>query len=173
MPADEHPRGRWERVLLAAGAAYALGAAATTAFTLPADVVTAIPIVALAVLVVVRWPWRPRPLVLPLPESREAGMAARASHRFRAWAVLLAAVVTWELVEYLARGSRREHPTLSSIADAVDRSYVLRAAVFFGWLCLGACILRRGARAIPGAEGSTGPTGPTGSTGPTGPTEEL
>jgi len=55
----------------------------------------------------------------------------------------------------------------------VDRSYVLRAAVFFGWLCLGACILRRDARAIPGAEGSTGPTGPTGSTGPTGPTEEL
>jgi hypothetical protein len=149
-------------VLLAGGAAYALGAAATRVFTLPADVVTAIPIVALAVLVVVRWPWRPQPLVLPLPETRDSGTPPRSGHPFRAWAVLFAVVVAWELVEYLASGSRGEHPTLSSIADAADRSYVLKAAVFFGWLCLGACILRRGARALPGAEGSTRPTGSTG-----------
>ena len=53
-------------------------------------------------------------------------------------------IVAWELVQYVARGSRGAHPTLSSMADAVDRTYVLKAVVFFGWLCLGALIVRKG-----------------------------
>ncbi len=61
MPATERPGGWRTAVLLAAGAAYALGAATTTPFTRPADILTALPIVALAVLVVARWPLRPRP----------------------------------------------------------------------------------------------------------------
>jgi hypothetical protein len=54
--------------------------------------------------------------------------------------------VAWELAEYLARGSRGQHPTLSSMADALDRPYLVKALVFFGWLWLGLCIVRRGSR---------------------------
>ena len=114
--------------------AYALGAAGTTAFTKPADILTALPILALAVLVVIRWPLRPRP--------RRVG--ADGTHPFRAWLVLFAAIVLWELVDYAARGSRADHPTLSSMLDAVDRFFVLKSVLFFVWLCLGAAILRKG-----------------------------
>jgi hypothetical protein len=131
-PATEHHDGWRPRALLAAGAAYALGAAATTAFTLTGDVMTALPIVTLAVLVVARWPLRPWP-----PE-------ARGTHPYRAWGALLAVIVAWELAQYLARGSRGAHPTLSSMADALDRHYVLKAVVFFGWLSLGALIVSKG-----------------------------
>ncbi len=141
MPATERPGGRdlhrRPRTLLGVGAAaYALVAASTTAFTRPADLVTGLPIVALVVLVVVRWPLRPRPLTLT-PE---------APHPWRAWVVLFGAIVAWELAEYAARGSRADHPTLSSMLDAVDRYYVLKALVFFLWLWLGAAIVRRGSR---------------------------
>ena len=67
--------------LVVPAAAYALGAAATTAFTRPANLVTALPIVALAVLVVARWPLRPRPL--------EAAAGGTAGHPYRAWVALL------------------------------------------------------------------------------------
>ena len=123
-------------MLLAAGVAYALVAATTTSFTDSADVVTALPIVGLAVLTVARWPWHPRPL--------EAAPPARGPHPYRAWVALFAAIVVWELAQYVARGSRGAHPTLSSMADALDRHYLLKAVVFFGWLCLGAFIVRQG-----------------------------
>jgi hypothetical protein len=58
--------------------------------------------------------------------------------------VLFAAIVLWELADYAARGSRADHPTLSSMADAVDRYEGLKALVFFLWLYLGAAIVRRG-----------------------------
>jgi hypothetical protein len=57
---------------------------------------------------------------------------------------LAAAIVVWELVDYAARGSRGAHPTLSSMADALDRFYVLKAALFFGWLSFGALVVRLG-----------------------------
>jgi len=115
-------------------AAYALAAARTTAFTRSADIATALPIVALAVLVVVRWPLRPRPLQL----------ARGVAHPWRAWVLVCGAVVEWELAEYAARGSRAAHPTLSSMLDAVDRLDGLKALVFFLWLSLGAAIVRHG-----------------------------
>ncbi len=123
-------------LLLVAGAAYALAAATTTAFSRPANVVTALPIVVLAVLVLVRWPLRPH-----VPE-----LATETSHPWRAWVVLFVGILAWELAEYGARGSRASHPTLSSMLDAVDRQYVLKALVFFLWLCLGAAIVRKGRR---------------------------
>ena len=158
MPSDEHPRGWREPAPLAAGAAYALGAATTSAFTWPADAVTAIPIVALVVLVVVRWPRRPQ----LQPQLLEGEVVARGGHPYRAWVVLLAAAVAWEVAEYFARGSRGAHPTLSSMGDAFDRYYLLKALVFFGWLCLGACIVRRGAQALPRAARPTASSGPPG-----------
>jgi hypothetical protein len=126
-------------VALVAAGAYALGAATTTPFTWAADALTAVPIVGLAVLMVVRWPARPQPLDL--------AAAHKGDHPYRPWTVLGAAVVAWELVEYLARGSRGAHPTLSSMADAADRHFLAKAVLFFAWLCLGALIVRRGTAA--------------------------
>jgi hypothetical protein len=138
VPAGQGPGGpwsRWQRWFLVAGAAaYALGAATTRAFTEPANVLTALPIVALAVLVVVRWPLRPRRAQAP----------GDVAHPYRAWVLLFAAIVLWELAEYAARGSRADHPTLSSMADAVDRYYLLKAVFIFLWLYLGAAIVRNG-----------------------------
>jgi hypothetical protein len=123
-------------LFLVAAAAYALVAATTTAFTGSANLVTAIPIAGLAVLVLVRWPLRPR----------HADLATGSSHPWRAWVVLFLVIVAWELADYAARGSRADHPTLSSMLDAVDRHYALKALVFFLWLCLGAAIVRKGRR---------------------------
>ena len=93
-------------VLVLVLAAYALFAAGTTAFTRSANIATAVPIVAVLVLVVVRWPLRARPLTL----GPDAG------HPWRAWVCVFGAVVAWEVAEYAARGSRADHPTLSSMA---------------------------------------------------------
>jgi len=119
--------------LIGLAAAYALGAAATTPFTGPADVMTAVPIALMAVLGVARWPARPRPRPVP------AG-----THPYLPWLALVAVVVAWELANYLAPGPRGSHPTLSSMADALDHHYLLKALVFFAWLCLGASVLRLG-----------------------------
>jgi hypothetical protein len=130
----------WRRWLLVAGAiGYSFGAAATTPFTVAADVMTALPIALLGVAAVWRWPWRP---VVWRPAAGAAATEAR--HPYRAWVVLAAAIVVWELVDYAARGSRGAHPTLSSMADALDRFYVLKAALFFGWLSLGALVVQLG-----------------------------
>ncbi len=135
---SEHP-ARTQRIAFAlVGVAYALVAASTTAFTRSANIVTALPILALAVMVVLRWPLRPRPL---RAADREA-----APHPWRLWVILFAALVAWEVAEYAARGSRADHPTLSSMTDAVDRYFVLKAFVFFLWLTLGAAIVRLGGR---------------------------
>jgi hypothetical protein len=133
-------------ILGAVAAAYALVAATTTPFSTAADLVTGVPIIVLAVLVVVRWPLRPRPLTLDPGRS----------HPWRAWVVLFAAVVVWELVDYAARGSRADHPTLSSMLDAVDRHYILKAVVFFRWLWLGAAIIRHGRRRTVPVRSGTG-----------------
>jgi hypothetical protein len=128
-------------VLLAGGVGYSLIAASTRAFTLPADVLTGVAIVAMAVLVCVRWPLRPR---------RAAGAASTAragsGHPYLPWVVLLILFVVWELFNYLVHGSRANHPTFSSITDAIDRTYLLKALMFLGWLALGWAILSRGSR---------------------------
>jgi hypothetical protein len=128
---------RRRRALLAVAAAASAGVAATTTpFSRPANVVTALPIIALAVLVLVRWPLHAG------PAEPEAGTA----HPWRAWVVLFGLVVAWELAEYASRGSRAAHPTLSSMLDAVDRHAALKAVVFFLWLGVGAAIARAGRR---------------------------
>jgi hypothetical protein len=153
--------------------AYAFGAAATTPFSVAADVVTAVPILLLAVAAVVCWPLHPHPSPLPAPgpgapsaagaagaavapgaadAAGAAGAAVARSHPFRPWVAIAAALVAWELVEYLAPGSRGAHPTLSSMADAVDRIFVCKALVFFGWIWLCILIVRSGRtapRAVP------------------------
>jgi hypothetical protein len=119
--------------LVGLAAVYALGAAATRPFTWPADVMTAAPIALMAFLAVARWPAHPRPRPVPL-----------GTYPYLPWLAFIAVVVAWELANYLAHGPRGAHPTLSSMADALDHHYVLKALVFFGWLCLGASVLRLG-----------------------------
>jgi hypothetical protein len=126
------PAGWGRAALLGGGVAYALGAAATTPFSLAANVMTGIPIVVLGVLAVARWPLRPQPL---RPSGR---------HPFGAWIVLGVALLAWEIAVYGARGSRADHPTLSSMVDAVDRYYVLKALLFFGWLFVCAFVVLAG-----------------------------
>jgi hypothetical protein len=139
VPAAQHPVGWRTGALLAAGAAYALAMAATTPFTTSANVLTGLPIVGLGALAVARWPWHPRPL--------EASLPAHGRHPYRAWTALLVVIVVWELALYAARGSRGAHPTLSSMADAINRHYLVKAVVIFGWLCLGALIVAKGTQA--------------------------
>lgn len=136
--------------------AYAVGAAWTTPFTQGADVMTAIPIGALAVGVVVCWPLRPArdPLGGGIggraDGSGRSDSSGRASeHPYRAWVVLTAVVVAWELAEYARPGTRGAHPTLSSMADAVDRVVALKAVVFLAWIWLCVAVVRAG-RAVPG-----------------------
>jgi hypothetical protein len=121
---------------LVAAVAYAFGAATTTPFTWAANLVTALPIVGLAVLAALRWPAHPQPVDLAALQQ--------VHHPYRPWQVLAGVVVVAELVEYLARGSRGAHPTLSSMADAADRHYPAKAVLFLAWLCLGALIVRCG-----------------------------
>jgi hypothetical protein len=127
-------RLRWRTsALLAFGAAYSLLAAGTRPFTWQADLVTAVPIVALAMASVACWP--AHPTIAPAP---------RQAHPYRPWLIMVAAVVVWELASELAPGTRGDHPTLSSMLDAVDRSYGLKFVVFAGWLALAWAVVRLG-----------------------------
>ena len=125
-------------VLLVGGSAYSLIAASTTPFTLPADVLTGLAIVGMAVLVIVRWPLRARP-------ARPARPATGA-HPYVPWLVVLVVFVAWELFDYLVHGSRADHPTFSSITDANDRFYILKALLFLGWMAGALVIVRQGSR---------------------------
>ncbi len=53
------------------------------------------------------------------------------------WAVLLAAVVAWEVIAFLQH-PRAQHPTLSSLANEVLADHPLRALAMLVWLGLGA-----------------------------------
>jgi hypothetical protein len=128
-------------VLLVGGTAYSLVAASTTPFTLPADVLTGLAIVGMAVLLAVRWPLRPRTL--------RAGAAERAGtigHPYLPWLALLIVFVGWELFNYLVHGTRADHPTFSSITDAIDRFYLLKTLLFLSWLAAALVIVRSGSR---------------------------
>jgi hypothetical protein len=129
-------------VLLAGGVGYSLIAASTTPFTLPADALTGAAIVLMAVAVCVRWPLRTRTL-----RSRSAAPTSVGGHPYLPWLALIVVFVVWELFNYLVHGTRADHPTFSSITDAIDRTYVLKALMFLGWLAGAWVIVRRGSRA--------------------------
>jgi Family of unknown function (DUF6186) len=59
------------------------------------------------------------------------------------WAVVFGLLTAFEVAAYLS-SPRRDHPTLSSMADALMNTHPGRAAVFAFWLLLGwALFLRR------------------------------
>jgi hypothetical protein len=109
--------------LVVGAAAYAGFLATTEPFTLTADIATAVPLAAGAVVTVhsLRSPTERRPF-----EWRAA----------LPWLVLLGAVVAWELITFFAV-ARATHPTLSSLYDTAARHEAAKAAVAFCWLLLG------------------------------------
>lgn len=140
-------------LLVAGGVGYSLGAASTTPFTLPADVLTGVVVAAMAVSVLARWPLRTRKARAVAGRS----VTARSAHPYLPWLGLFLACVAWELFNYLVHGTRSNHPTFSSMADAVDRSYPLKALVFLLWLALGRLIVDRGSRSRAGRLGTIEP----------------
>jgi hypothetical protein len=58
------------------------------------------------------------------------------------WAVLAALLAAWQLAAY-AQTPRSEHPTLSSIANAVLEPHPLQAVAFVAWLVLAAELAMR------------------------------
>jgi hypothetical protein len=128
-------------LLVGGGAAYALVAASTTPFTLPADILTGLAILGMAVLVVVRWPLGTRK-VRAATRSTGGGQG----HPYLLWFGLFVVFTLWELFNYLVHGTRADHPTFSSITDAIDRYYVLKAVMFLAWMAGAWVIVRRGSR---------------------------
>jgi hypothetical protein len=126
-------------LLVGGGAAYALVAASTTPFTLPADVLTGLAIVGMAVLVIVCWPLHARAAA-----RGTARPVAHGAHPYLPWVLVLVVFTVWELFNYVVHGSRADHPTFSSITDANDRFYLLKALLFLGWMAAGLVIVRRG-----------------------------
>ncbi len=125
---------------------YALWLAATVPFSGPANILTALAIVVVVVLAIIRWPARPTRALIADEE--------RPPHPYLGWLVLFVVIVGWELVMYLVRGSRSAHPTLSSMADAFDRyNYALKAVACIAWLWLGTAIVRAGTPTASRASG--------------------
>ncbi len=83
-------------------AGYALWLAATTPFSSPANILTGIAIAVVVVMAIIRWPARPTRVVI--------AEAERPPHPYLGWLVLFGAIVAWELVMYLVRGSRSGPP---------------------------------------------------------------
>jgi hypothetical protein len=106
-------------------------------FTIPTDVAVAVPSVVMAALVWGR------------PGSRTSSAADTEAVRRRdaaPWAILFGLLTAFEVAAYFS-SPRRDHPTLSSMADALMNTHPGRAALFGLWFLLGWALLLRQARA--------------------------
>jgi hypothetical protein len=156
-------------VVLVGAVALAAVAAFTHPFTLRADVVVAIPLVAMLV-AQIAFAVRARhrrsasgssAIVTggqAIPDGGQAipgggqaipggGQAIPADgplpfRRFIPWLVMFVVVVSFELFAYFEQ-PRQAHPTLSSLSDDLTRWQVGKAALFLAWLALGWLFLRR------------------------------
>lgn len=113
-------------------AAYAWWATSLRPFTDPALAVTLA--TGLVVILAGRRAGRPPGAVLSPPDRDRAGLAG--------WALLFLALAAWELAAFLQL-PRSEHPTLSSLANSVFDSHLVRAAAFSLWILAGFGIARR------------------------------
>lgn len=120
---------------LALGVVVAAGLAAwagtTAPFSAGAEAASATGIALVAGGVALGWRSQPAP-----------GAPGRTGERRWPWFVLVAFVVTWELVSFFG-SPRVTHPTISSLYDAAARFEAVKAACFFAWLGLGAALVRR------------------------------
>jgi hypothetical protein len=125
-------RWRWFVLLVVVVVAvYSWVAAGLRPFTFGEEVMVAIP--AIAVLVAAS---RPSP---PAGEH-EVVRSSRGSAAL--WLALVAVAFTWELFAYFS-SPRRDHPTLSVIADEVMSVHLGRAVLFLLWLALGWLLVMR------------------------------
>jgi hypothetical protein len=106
-------------------------------FTIPIDVAVAVPSVVVAALT-----WNRTGSRSSMPVDAKATGRRDAAR----WAVLFGLLAAFEVVAYLS-SPRRDHPTLSSMADALMNTHPGRAAVFALWLLLGWALLLRRASA--------------------------
>lgn len=74
------------------------------------------------------------------PRRRRA--ARTATRGYAAWAVVGVAAAAWQVAAYLHQ-SRADHPTLSSLANALLDTQPARAAAFVVWLLVTVQIARR------------------------------
>jgi hypothetical protein len=103
-------------------------------FTIPIDAAVAVPS-----LIVMAYAWRRSGVSVTKP----AGNDVSGSRGSAPWVALFGVLVALELSAYFS-SPRREHPTLSSISDALMGTHVGRAVMFALWLLLGwALLLRR------------------------------
>jgi NADH:ubiquinone oxidoreductase subunit 6 (subunit J) len=128
----------WVLAVAVVALVYAWFLAGTTPFTTSADILTALPIVVVAVAAVV------------LARRRSlAGATLASEHRpaettrgWWVWALLLGLVVAWELVMLFGM-PRSSHPTLSSVEVSITRWQSTKALVAAAWLALGAFLVTR------------------------------
>lgn len=134
-------RRRWIVASVAIGLLYAVLASTTRPFTWAAYVVTAVPIVVAAFATA----WTNRKVAARIAAVR-AGVVnqhpARWDRRWMAWVVLMAVATSWELF-CLASLPRAQHPTLSSLIDLLDSTWVGKSAAFVLWLALGWFLVAR------------------------------
>jgi hypothetical protein len=103
-------------------------------FTIPIGVAVAVAAVIMAALAWGRPAYR---------GSKTAGTRALRWADAAPWLVIFGLLTVFEVAAYLS-SPRRDHPTLSSMADALMNTHPGRAAVFALWLLLGwALLLRR------------------------------
>ncbi len=121
-----------------AGAVYAWFASATTPFTVPADVTTALPLLGMVAVVALQRLLPAGHVWQRLPADRppEGGTAVP-------WIVLLALLLVPEGVSLLSGGARSSHPTISFVTDTVFRWHAVKAAVYLLWLWLCWYFVRR------------------------------
>jgi len=138
-PVDAGRRSPAGALVVLAGAGASCLVAATTPFTVAADLAVALAIAPVAAAVVAHGLGTPRahrPRWLRAPAGHPTLLAAVP------WLVLAAVVVAWELFNLFA-GPRATYPTISSIYDAVARWPAGKALIVFVWLALGWSLVRR------------------------------
>jgi hypothetical protein len=123
------PRVSWRVVAVAAALAYSWVASGLRPFTHPEAVAVSIPLVVAGLLLL-----RSRPLPADPEEAQRRGSWV--------WVALFAALMAWELISFALK-PRADHPTLSSIADAVMSTHPGRFAMFAAWLAVGYWLFRR------------------------------
>jgi hypothetical protein len=123
------PRVSWRVVVVVAALAYSWVASGLRPFTHPQAVAVSIPLVAAGIALL-----RSRPRAADPEEAQRRG--------WWVWVALFAALMAWEIVQFFAK-PRSEHPTLSSIADAVMSTHPGRFAMFAIWLAVGYWLFRR------------------------------
>jgi hypothetical protein len=114
---------------VAAALAYSWVASGLRPFTHPEAVAVSIPLVVAGIALV-----RSRPGPGDARETQRRGLWV--------WAALFSALLVYELISFRL-SPRADHPTLSSIADAVMSTHPGRFAIFALWLAAGYWLFRR------------------------------